>query len=110
MRNQSSVFAGQSIGIREVDDQIWLVSFLEHDLGYFDREWGRVEPGPIPLVPDKVLTMCPVNTPEKIGAPDRIDSDRLWEIFSLKGAFGVQNANAFRRTCDSCLRSTLFLL
>ena len=36
--NLSSVFAGQTIGIREVDDQIWLVSFLEYDLGYFDKE------------------------------------------------------------------------
>jgi hypothetical protein len=26
--NLSSVFAGQTIGIREVDNQIWLVSFL----------------------------------------------------------------------------------
>ena len=57
--NLSSVFAGQTIGIREVDDQIWLVSFLEYDLGYFDKERDRVEPGPSPFMPDKVLTMCP---------------------------------------------------
>jgi putative transposase len=58
--NLSSVFAGQTVGIREVDDQIWLVSFLEYDLGYFDKERDRVEPGPSPFAPDKVLTMCPV--------------------------------------------------
>ncbi len=46
-------------GVREVDDQIWLVSFLDYDLGYFDNERGRVEPGPNPFAPDKVLTMCP---------------------------------------------------
>ncbi len=57
--NLSSSFAGQTIGIREVDDQIWLVSFLEYDLGYFDKERDRVEPGPSPFMPDKVLTMCP---------------------------------------------------
>ncbi len=57
--NLSSVFAGQTIGIREVDDQIWQVSFLEYDLGYFDKERDRVEPGPSPFIPDKVLTMCP---------------------------------------------------
>ena len=57
--NLSSVFAGQIVGIREVDDQIWLVSFLEYDLGYFDKERDRVEPGPSPFMPDKVLTMCP---------------------------------------------------
>jgi transposase InsO family protein len=57
--NLSSVFAGQTVGIREVDEQIWLVSFLEYDLGYFDKERDRVEPGPSPFMPDKVLTMCP---------------------------------------------------
>jgi len=57
--NLSTVFAGQTVGIREIEDQIWLVSFLDYDLGYFDKERGRVEPGPNPFVPDKVLTMCP---------------------------------------------------
>ena len=57
--NLSIVFAGQIVGIREVDHQIWQVSFLEYDLGYFDNEQGRVEPGPNPFAPDKVLTMCP---------------------------------------------------
>jgi hypothetical protein len=57
--NLSTVFAGQLVGIREVEDQIWLVSFLDYDLGYFDKERGRVEPAPNPFVPDKVLTICP---------------------------------------------------
>ena len=57
--NLSRVFAGQIVGIREVDDQIWLVSFLDFDLGFFDREEGRVEPAPNPFVPEKVLTMSP---------------------------------------------------
>ena len=34
-------------------------SFPEYDLVYFDKERDRVEPGPSPFVPDKVLTMCP---------------------------------------------------
>jgi putative transposase len=53
------VFAGQLVGIREVDNDIWQVSFLEYELGYFDKERDRVEPGPSPFAPDKVLTMCP---------------------------------------------------
>ena len=57
--NLSTVFAGQSVGIREVEDQIWLVSFLQYDLGYFDQDTGRVEPAGNPFDPDKVLTMCP---------------------------------------------------
>ena len=51
--------AGQIVGIREVDDQVWLVSFLNYDLDFFDREEGRVEPAPNPFVPEKVLTMSP---------------------------------------------------
>jgi len=57
--NLSKVFAGQCVGIREVDDQVWLVSFMDYDLGFFDRDEGRVEPAPNPFVPEKVLTMSP---------------------------------------------------
>ena len=57
--NLSQVFAGQTVGIREVEDGIWLVSFLEFDIGFFDQEEGRVEPAPNPFVPEKVLTMSP---------------------------------------------------
>jgi len=32
------VLAGQRLGIKEVDDGIWLVSFMHCDLGYFDLE------------------------------------------------------------------------
>ena len=38
----------------------WQVTFMEYDLGYFDKDQDRVEPGPDPFAPDKVLTMCPV--------------------------------------------------
>jgi hypothetical protein len=40
-------------------DEVRLISFKEHDLGFFDKEQDRVEPGPNPFGPDKVLTMCP---------------------------------------------------
>ena len=32
--NISHVLAGQKLGIKEVDDGIWLVSFMRYDLGY----------------------------------------------------------------------------
>jgi putative transposase len=51
--NLSTVFAGQIVGLREVDDQIWLVSFLNYDLG-FDTQNDRVEPAPNPFVPEEV--------------------------------------------------------
>jgi transposase InsO family protein len=36
--NVSTVLAGQRLGIKEVDDGIWLVSFMRYDLGYIDLE------------------------------------------------------------------------
>jgi len=55
--NLSIVFAGQFVGIREVADRIWLVSFMEYDLGFFDEQENRVEPvGHNPFAP-KVLPM-----------------------------------------------------
>jgi transposase InsO family protein len=36
--NISTVMAGQRLGIKEVDEAIWLVSFMHYDLGYIDLE------------------------------------------------------------------------
>ena len=55
----STVFAGQLLGIREVDDDIWLVTLLDYDLGFFDKDEDRVEPGPNPFAPEKVSTISP---------------------------------------------------
>ncbi|PIX67041.1 MAG: IS481 family transposase [Sphingomonadales bacterium CG_4_10_14_3_um_filter_58_15] len=52
--NLSTVFAGQILGLREVEDQIWLVSFLNYDLGFFDNKENRVEPATNPFTPEKV--------------------------------------------------------
>ena len=43
------VFAGQDIGVREVDDNIWQVSFMDYDIGFFDENADRVEPGKNPF-------------------------------------------------------------
>lgn len=54
--NLSQVFAGQNIGIKEVADNIWLVTFMHYDLGFFDHETCRLEPVANPFEP-KVLPM-----------------------------------------------------
>ena len=36
--NISTVLAGQKLGIKEVDEGIWLISFMHYDLGYIDLE------------------------------------------------------------------------
>lgn len=56
--NLSSAFAGQQVGIKEVEDGIWVVSFLDYDLGYFDEAGKRVEPVADPFQ-IKVLPMSP---------------------------------------------------
>jgi hypothetical protein len=55
--NLGTVFGGQYVGIREVADRIWLVSFMEYDPGFFDEEENQVETvGHNPFAP-KVLPM-----------------------------------------------------
>ena len=51
------MFAGQYVGIREIADEIWLVSFMDYDLGFFDQDVNKVEPvGENPFAP-KLLPM-----------------------------------------------------
>ncbi len=42
--NLSKSLAGQAVGIKEVDDGIWLVSFMKYDLGYIDLEEKTLQP------------------------------------------------------------------
>jgi putative transposase len=56
--NVSQVFAGQMVGVRQTGDRIWLVTFMDYDLGYFDDETWRLEPIENPFGP-KVLPMSP---------------------------------------------------
>jgi len=49
--NISTVLAGQRLGIKEVDEGIWLVSFMRYDLGYFDLEQKTLQPLDNPFGP-----------------------------------------------------------
>ena len=42
--NISTVLAGQRLGIKEVDDGIWIVSFMRYDLGFIDLEQRTLQP------------------------------------------------------------------
>lgn len=54
----SKVFAGQMVGLREVADDMWLVSFMDYDLGYFDNEEDRVEPTtPFKPIPEDMIKL-----------------------------------------------------
>ncbi len=54
-----AVFAGQNVGIKEVSDKIWPVTFMHYDLGFFDHEACRLETVNNPFE-QKVLPMSPV--------------------------------------------------
>jgi putative transposase len=56
--NLSTVFAGQNVGIKQISEQVWLVSFMQYDLGFFDSETDRVTSAENPFGA-KVLPMCP---------------------------------------------------
>jgi len=49
--NISSVLAGQRLGIKEIDDGIWLVSFMSYDLGFIDLEQKTLQPLDNPFGP-----------------------------------------------------------
>jgi transposase InsO family protein len=53
--NISHVLAGQMLGVKEVDEGIWLVSFMDYDLGYIDLEQKTLQPLDDPFGP-KVVT------------------------------------------------------
>jgi len=57
--NLSHVFAGQKVGIKEVDEKIWLVTFMQYDLGFFDEQFGRVECAENPFGAKVLSPMCP---------------------------------------------------
>ena len=79
--NLSHVFAGQKVGVTQVGERIWLVTFMHYDLGYFDDETCRLEPIDNPFG-SKVLPMsfgmdchpCDRNRPERVGSSARIRS------------------------------------
>lgn len=49
--NISTVLAGQRLGIKEVDDGIWIVSFMRYDLGFIDLEQKTLQPLDNPFGP-----------------------------------------------------------
>jgi hypothetical protein len=51
----STALAGQTLGLKEVDDDIWLVSFMDYDLGYIELEQRTLQPLDNPFGP-KVVT------------------------------------------------------
>ena len=49
--NISTVLAGQRLGIKEVDEGIWIASFMHYDLGFIDLEQRTLQPLDNPFGP-----------------------------------------------------------
>jgi len=54
----SKALAGQTVGVKEISESVWLVSFMHYDLGFFDHESAHFECAPNPF-DAKVLPMSP---------------------------------------------------
>jgi putative transposase len=52
------LFAGQKVGVKQVGEHVWLVTFIDYDAGYFDDETCRLEPIENPFGP-KLLPRSP---------------------------------------------------
>ena len=70
--NLSHAFAGQNVGVTQVGERIWLVTFMQYDLGYFDDETCRLEPIENPFGP-KLLPMCSERTVTHVSGKNRME-------------------------------------
>jgi len=52
--NLSTSLAGQAVGIKEVEDGVWLGSFMDYDLGYIDLEEKTLQLSKQPFWPEVV--------------------------------------------------------
>lgn len=55
----SNALAGQPVGVTQIDDYTWSITFMDYDLGYLDTQSKRFEHGANPFC-QKVLPMSPV--------------------------------------------------
>lgn len=68
----STLLAGQKLGIKEVDDGIWLASLMRHDLGYFDLEQKTPQPLDNPFG-TRLSPMSQVRSVAHVSGPDTHD-------------------------------------
>jgi hypothetical protein len=82
----STVFAGQTVGVKQVADQVWLVSFMHYDFGFLDNECCRMEAAQNPFGV-KVLRVPPEYTVTHVSGMDhlkvaardgQIRRERIW--------------------------------
>jgi hypothetical protein len=77
-RLSESSLAGQAVAIKEVDDGIWLVTFMDYDLGYIDPEEKTLKPLDNPFGPK----VSPVRSVTYVSGPDPRDYGGEGGIFT----------------------------
>jgi transposase InsO family protein len=82
--NISTVLAGQKLGLKEVDDGIWLVSFMHYDLGYIDLEQRTLQTIDVPPSPKSLST---ASTPPA----------KKRKVSPMSSLFGVLRSSAYER-------------
>ena len=76
--NLSKSLAGQAVGIREVENGIWLVSFMSYDLGYIDLEEKTLQPVDNPFGPHPEPAPAPAES-RSMKAPGETEASNAGE-------------------------------
>ena len=96
------VLAGQKIGVREVTESIWLVSFTHYDLGFLADESGCIECAPNPFVAKVwAVSIGRRNTPANLRLGGVWHEMRTAFDDYSRAAPGVLAAIPGRRVCQS---------
>jgi len=66
--NLSQAFAGQRVGVKQVEDKIWLVTFMRYDLGFFVGSRVRRIPSPQNCYPCLRYEMAPIQSEWTVGS------------------------------------------
>ncbi len=90
--NLSHVFAGQTVGVTQVGDRIWLVTFMHCDLGYFDDATCRLEPIENPFGP-KVFKRPTLDCKSGVGLFSRTG----WRLFERSSPVRPMTELEFKR-------------
>jgi hypothetical protein len=85
-KNQSQqVSRGPGVGVKEVDNGIWLVSFMDYDLGYIcleERTLQRLEnpfgPKVLPMSQEQSVTYVSGPDTEMLARPEGLEPPAYW--------------------------------
>ena len=94
--NLSQVFAGQDVGVKQVSDRIWLVTFMDYDLGLLRRRDLPARADREPIRPESVTYVSGIiRYPCARNGPDWVGGEA--GIRTLDTGFGPYNGLANRR-------------